>query len=526
MYVVGIDVGSVSINCVVLDEQRELVYEHPYERHFQKTAHHALQALKAVYLRLGHERIGRVAFTGNHGKIIAEQVAALYEYNSITEVLGVLRLTPDAKTIISMGGQNAALYQLSRTNGRWQLSSFAMNGPCASGTGSFIDQQAERLASSLYREHGSFSQEHISDTLADFITLGKTSAAAAPVACRCTVFTKSDMIHLQNKGEPLANIIAGLHRGNAANFISTLVANRSVEDPVVFIGGVASNELQVQAFRRSYAGLRVPPHHASVGALGAALVAADHTEQSPLELASLEAVVRREHGEFPRAPALRLHTTAVGNDAVIRGREQPDSVLRAYLGVDIGSTTTKTVLMDVNKNIVHKQYVQTQGRPIEVTQSLLAGIHDIFGNTLELEGTATTGSGRYVVGDFLDADLIIDEITAHARAAVHWEPSAATVFEIGGQDSKYIQIENGSPLDFDMNKVCAAGTGSFLHELANKLNINIVRQFEEIALYCLHGIGPGLLFTTRCPPRRSHRRSLLRSGPQLPEPRRPEPTRS
>jgi predicted CoA-substrate-specific enzyme activase len=482
MYVVGIDVGSVSINCVVLDEQRDLVYEHPYERHFQKTAHHALQALKAVYLRLGRERIGRVAFTGNHGKIIAEQVAALYEYNSITEVLGVLRLTPDAKTIISMGGQNAALYQLSRTNGRWQLSSFAMNGPCASGTGSFIDQQAERLASSLYREHGSFSQEHISDTLADFITLGKTSAAAAPVACRCTVFTKSDMIHLQNKGEPLANIIAGLHRGNAANFISTLVANRSVEDPVVFIGGVASNELQVQAFRRSYAGLRVPPHHASVGALGAALVAADHTEQSPLELASLEAVVRREHGEFPRAPALRLHTTAVGNDAVIRGREQPDSVLRAYLGVDIGSTTTKTVLMDVNKNIVHKQYVQTQGRPIEVTQSLLAGIHDIFGNTLELEGTATTGSGRYVVGDFLDADLIIDEITAHARAAVHWEPSAATVFEIGGQDSKYIQIENGSPLDFDMNKVCAAGTGSFLHELANKLNINIVRQFEEIAL--------------------------------------------
>jgi activator of 2-hydroxyglutaryl-CoA dehydratase/predicted nucleotide-binding protein (sugar kinase/HSP70/actin superfamily) len=468
---VGIDVGSVSINCVVLDEQRELVYEHPYERHFQKTAHHALQALKAVYLRLGRERIGRVAFTGNHGKIIAEQVAALYEYNSITEVLGVLRLTPDAKTIISMGGQNAALYQLSRTNGRWQLSSFAMNGPCASGTGSFIDQQAERLASSLYREHGSFSQEHISDTLADFITLGKTSAAAAPVACRCTVFTKSDMIHLQNKGEPLANIIAGLHRGNAANFISTLVANRSVEDPVVFIGGVASNELQVQAFRRSYAGLRVPPHHASVGALGAALVAADHTEQSPLELASLEAVVRREHGEFPRAPALRLHTTAVGNDAVIRGREQPDSVLRAYLGVDIGSTTTKTVLMDVNKNIVHKQYVQTQGRPIEVTQSLLAGIHDIFGNTLELEGTATTGSGRYVVGDFLDADLIIDEITAHARAAVHWEPSAATVFEIGGQDSKYIQIENGSPLDFDMNKVCAAGTGSFLHELAERCTV-------------------------------------------------------
>ena len=482
MYVVGIDVGSVSINCVAVDEQSELVYEHPYERHSQKTAHHTLQVLKAVYQRLGGERIERVAFTGNHGKIIAERVAALYEYSSITELLGVMHLTPDAKTIISMGGQNTALYQLSREDGRWHLVSFAMNGPCASGTGSFIDQQAERLASSLYRDDVSFTQEHVSEILADFIALGKKSAAAAPVACRCTVFTKSDMIHLQNKGEPLANIIAGLHRGNAANFISTLVANRAVEDPVVFIGGVASNELQVEAFRHNYARLRVPPHHASVGALGAAFVAAAHTEQRPLELASLEVVVRQEHGGFPRAPALRLHTTAVSNDAVVAEREQPDFILRAYLGVDVGSTTTKTVLVDVNKNIVHKQYVQTQGRPIVVTQSLLAGIQDRFGNTLELLGTATTGSGRYVVGDFLDADLIIDEITAHARAAVHWEPSVATVFEIGGQDSKYIQIENGNPLDFDMNKVCAAGTGSFLHELANKLNVNIVRQFEEIAL--------------------------------------------
>jgi len=482
MYVVGIDVGSVSINCVALDEENRLVYEHPYERHFQKTAHHALQVLKDIYVRLGPERIGRVAFTGNHGKLIAERVTAIYEYSSITELLGALHLAPDANTIISMGGQNAALYRLSHDDGRWHLTSFAMNGPCAAGTGSFIDQQAERLASSIYQDEVSFSQERISEILANFIALGKQSTASAPVACRCTVFTKSDMIHLQNKGEPLANIIAGLHRGNAANFISTLVANRTVEDPVVFIGGVAANELQVEAFRHNYSGLRVPDHHASVGALGAALVAAGRTEQPALVLTDLEAAVRHENGGFPRAPALRLRLTAVDSDAGIVHREHTRSSVQAYLGVDIGSTTTKTVLMDVNKNIVHKQYVQTQGRPIEVAQRLLAGIQNRFGDTLEVLGTATTGSGRYVVGDFLGADLIIDEITAHARAAVHWEPSAATVFEIGGQDSKYIQIENGSPLDFDMNKVCAAGTGSFLHELANKLNINIVRQFEEIAL--------------------------------------------
>jgi activator of 2-hydroxyglutaryl-CoA dehydratase len=95
---------------------------------------------------------------------------------------------------------------------------------------------------------------------------------------------------------------------------------------------------------------------------------------------------------------------------------------------------------------------------------------------------ATTGSGRNVVGDFLNADLIIDEITAHARGAVEIDPAVDTIFEIGGQDSKYISISNTHPLDFDMNKVCAAGTGSFLHELANKHGINIVGEFQEVAL--------------------------------------------
>ena len=117
-----------------------------------------------------------------------------------------------------------------------------------------------------------------------------------------------------------------------------------------------------------------------------------------------------------------------------------------------------------------------------MAQKLLKGIREEFGDGLEFLGTATTGSGRHVVGDFIKADLIIDEITTHARAAVLWDPDVDTVFEIGGQDSKYIWIEQGNPMDFDMNKVCAAGTGSFLHELANKLKINIVREFQDIAL--------------------------------------------
>ncbi|MBW1801999.1 MAG: CoA activase, partial [Deltaproteobacteria bacterium] len=151
-------------------------------------------------------------------------------------------------------------------------------------------------------------------------------------------------------------------------------------------------------------------------------------------------------------------------------------------GMDIGSTTNKNALIDEEGEIIHKSYVHTQGKPIEVTQRLLKIINDELGNRVSILGTATTGSGRNVVGDFLNADLIIDEITAHARGAVEFDPTIDTIFEIGGQDSKYIYISNTYPLDFDMNKVCAAGTGSFLHELANKYGINIVEEFQNIAL--------------------------------------------
>jgi predicted CoA-substrate-specific enzyme activase len=185
--------------------------------------------------------------------------------------------------------------------------------------------------------------------------------------------------------------------------------------------------------------------------------------------------------DLPIAPKLELKKTLFPKHNEIRKRFFPQKE-RVYLGLDIGSTTTKYALMDEQREIIHKSYVHTQGKPIEVTQTLLKIIRDEVGEKIEIAGTATTGSGRNVVGDFLNADLIIDEITAHARGAVEIDARIDTIFEIGGQDSKYISISNAYPLDFDMNKVCAAGTGSFLHELANKFGINIVNEFQKIAL--------------------------------------------
>jgi predicted CoA-substrate-specific enzyme activase len=482
-YDLGIDAGSVSINCVVIDERRQIVHEAPYIRHFGLVYEETCALLTSILTRFGVDAIRSISFTGVHGQLFSDDFSVPYEVETIAQVLGATQVVPGVRTIISIGGQDAALFQLTYSGDQWQLEAFNMNGPCASGTGSFIDQQAERLASSMYGPDFHLDQEKLQRTLDDFIALGLTSSNPAPVACRCTVFTKSDMIHLQNKGELLCNIIAGLHFGNAANYLSTIVANRDLTTPLIFIGGMASNRLQVKAFQHYYPEIKVPPYHTSLGALGVALQTQKLGDFRVIDPARLEHKSPRLQGDFPKAERLQLKMTRFESDnSLPPWPSRHKAPIIGYLGIDIGSTTTKYALIDSDGNMLHKCYVQTQGKPIEVAQKLLKTLEQEVGDRVRLQGVATTGSGRNVVGDFLDADLVIDEITAHARGAIAIDPEVESIFEIGGQDSKYIRLERTHPLDFDMNKVCAAGTGSFLHELANKMKINIVGEFQEVAL--------------------------------------------
>ena len=487
-FYVGIDAGSVSLNCIVLSDKKKIIYEYPYQRHLGKVEKGIFSLLQDLYDKFGEDRIRSVSFTGSHGKNISEKYGAFYEFETISQVLGAVFIEPEVQTIISMGGQDTALLQIKhfskadqQDGAAWELEYFNTNGPCASGTGSFIDQQAQRLATSMYDKKKDISQYRLDRILADFIELGLKSQMPSNVACRCTVFTKSDMIHLQNKGEKLEDIIYGLNVGNARNYMSTIVTNRKLEDPIIFAGGLSMNKLQVKAFRDYFPDLIVPPYNTSLGALGVALQAMADGNTDRISPDTMEFTEADRLTSVPVAPKLALKRTEfqeTGPAAKSSVRKKPS----VYLGFDIGSTTTKYALINERREIIHKNYVPTQGRPIEVTQRLLKLLNDDMGKTIEIKGTATTGSGRNVVGDFLNVDLIIDEITAHARGAVEIDPDVDTIFEIGGQDSKYIYLANTYPLDFDMNKVCAAGTGSFLHELANKYGINIIGEFQDIAL--------------------------------------------
>ncbi|MBW2047246.1 MAG: CoA activase [Deltaproteobacteria bacterium] len=489
---IGIDAGSVSLNCIVINTRKEILFEAPYARHMGRVNQGVLALIRGLYERFGQERIASISFTGNHGKKLSEKLGAFYEFETISQVVGAIFIRPDVRSIISMGGQDTALFQIAHPAGgdrsSWELEHFNTNGPCASGTGSFIDQQAQRLATAIYEREAEISQDQIDRILSDFIRLGRKSQNPANVACRCTVFTKSDMIHLQNRGEKLEDIIYGLHVGNARNYMSTIVSNHTLEEPIIFVGGLSLNSLQVKAFREHFPAMEVPPYNTSVGALGVALEALKSFEnrretdtRAPVSLDLMEGLASYQSLSVSTAPRLMLKKTLFPETNEITIRPMGKKI-RAFLGIDIGSTTTKYALINDGGEIIHKNYVPTQGKPIEVTQALLGHLRDRMGGKVEISGTATTGSGRNVVGDFLNVDLIIDEITAHARGAVEIDREVDTIFEIGGQDSKYIYISNTYPLDFDMNKVCAAGTGSFLHELANKYGINIVGEFQEIAL--------------------------------------------
>ncbi len=480
----GIDAGSVSVNCAVIDGSRRLVREYPYVRHMGRVEHAVRTLIRDLHKNFGEDLLRSISFTGTHGKMLSEELGTFYEFETISQVIGAVFLIPHVRTIISMGGQHTALFQIAHhksSDNHWELEYFNTNGPCASGTGSFIDQQAQRLSASIYGGGDDTAGGSIDRILRDFIRLGLKSDVPANVACRCTVFTKTDMIHLQNKGEKLEDIIYGLHVGNARNYMSAIVSNHTLQEPIIFIGGLSLNSLQVKAFKNYFPELVVPKHSSSFGALGSALQALESGTGGGVDPKKLEALGLQHSFNVPSAPRLELKKSVFHQSNHLPNTEILDNT-RMFLGIDIGSTTTKYALIDDSCSIVHKNYVPTRGRPIEVTRGLLKGIMDNLGKDIEISGVATTGSGRSVVGDFLNADLIIDEITAHARGAVEIDPQVDTVFEIGGQDSKYILIKNGNPTDFDMNKVCAAGTGSFLHELANKYEINIVDEFQNTAL--------------------------------------------
>ncbi|MDC7231988.1 MAG: acyl-CoA dehydratase activase [Spirochaetales bacterium] len=473
--ILGIDAGAVSLSAVLLDGKGKLLdkFSCSHEGNLK-------EALALLEEKVDLQNISSIALTGRPGAGIRHTEYVDSRMACIRSVRGRF---PEALSILLVGGEQ---FSLIRFDEQGHYHSVRTNTSCAAGTGSFLDQQAGRL------------------NLSGSAELSRTAASNRDepplVATRCAVFAKTDLIHAQQEGYSLTAISDGLCRGLAKNLVDTLFKDGDTRGPVLFTGGVSANDA-VAAHIRDMLELPVitDPLGLYQGALGAALTLLDSLAEKSLpesgdsaEPASLYLPEQKDRSDF--YPPLELKLSDFPDFRSYKSWEQPISghkgqpfvevdlyrkfpgTLEAYLGIDIGSTSTKAVLCDLQGIVFGGFYTRTAGRPLEAVQALFEALEKASAAEdcrLLIRGSGTTGSGRKFIGKLINADTVLDEISAHARAAVELNPDVDTILEIGGQDAKFTTLKNGRVTLSVMNNVCAAGTGSFLEEQATRLGLSI-----------------------------------------------------
>jgi len=462
----GMDVGSLTVKVVLVDDDGKLAWE-TYRPSRGGPLTTTLAALTDAFAHLHAEQVCAVGVTGSGGRILGEIIGSPYVNELVAQIRAVQLYHPQARTIIEIGGQDSKLLILEEQDGRPVLADFALNTQCAAGTGSFLEQQASRLGLSIE----------------EFAELAAQAQDPPYIAGRCAVFAKSDIVHLQQVGTPVPEILGGLCVALARNFRSDVGRGREFPRPILFQGGVSRNKGMIRAFE-TVLGLTpgeiiVPRHQVLMAAIGAALTAVPQTGFLWTEVRErLEASVEEQRRK-KRAGHDRL--TATTGSAVWHPVPSRANGSAGHLGIDVGSVTTKAVIRSEAGEILSKVYLRTRGDPLAATRECLRQLGAALSNGFRVLGVGVTGSGRELVGRYVQADVVKNEITAQARAAALLDPEVDTIFEIGGQDSKFIRLEDGVVVDFALNKACAAGTGSFLEEQAGRLGITI-EEMVELAL--------------------------------------------
>lgn len=404
----------------------------------------------------------RVAVTGRkmrhllNATGIPEPEAVEEAYRWWSEVSG-----KKAGTLVSAGGETLMAYRLDKSG---RIIEVRSGNKCASGTGEFFLQQLKRM-----------------DLTIDEAM--ETADAENPykVAGRCSVFCKSDCTHALNKGAPKSQVVAGLCRMMAGKIIELLKGG----DPgtVVLVGGSASNHIMVRFLEEEGLDVIIPEHSRCFEALGAALWAMNH-ETKPVP--GPDKLFAKGDHVFSKHPPLRDFASRVRFMEPLRGKARSGD--DCVLGLDVGSTTTKAVLVRrSDKSILAGVYLRTNGDPIGASRRCYAAIASQLDVPVNITGLGVTGSGRQIAGLHALTPAVINEIIAHARAAAHFDPEVDTIFEIGGQDAKYTYLTSGVASDYAMNEACSAGTGSFLEESAQE---SLSLKVEEIGDLAMAGNEP------------------------------------
>ncbi len=466
----GIDCGSVSLSLCLLgcDSAEPLCI---YLRTKGRPLETLVTALDSLTRSLGGDAWLKGAVVTGSGRELISSALGIPTINEITaHAVGAHKVNPRIRTIIEIGGQDSKYIRIepSSSGGAPRIPVFRMNEICAAGTGAFLDEQALRLGIDVE----------------DFGKIALQSRKPSPIAGRCAVFAKTDMIHQAQEGAPLSDILLGLAFALVRNYLATLVKGDSIIPLVSLQGGVMANSAVVHAFRELLGlnpqDLVIPPHFRNLGALGCAIIAHKRNLDTRCSLQELKqmgclAIDRPiPRSFFPPLPARRNSFLTLSNSP--RHGKQPNSPI--IMGIDVGSVSVKGVIIDGDGYVLAQDYRLSMSRPLETLSEVIG---NLVQGTMEPTVIAVTGSGRNLAGRLLGSELIVNEISAQCRAAIQFEPEVDTIIEIGGQDSKWIALEEGKLIDFEMNRVCAAGTGSFLMAQSHRLGFTDRDFFSDAA---------------------------------------------
>lgn len=460
----GICVGSATLSMVTLTRD---VAGNATVSDIHIKAHHGnpRQALEDAINRLNRKDYGKVAITGRRFRHLVN-LTSIPEPEAVEHAFRHVNVKDgNVQAIVSAGSETFLLYRIGRDN---RISSVHAGNKCASGTGEFFLQQIKRMGMDI----------------GDVARLSK-SAEPYRVSGRCSVFCKTDCTHATNKGVPKDRVIAGLCQMMAGKILE--LAKTPTKDHIMVIGGCSQNAILLDSLKKEIARVTIPTEAPYFEALGCALWALENDTLPVPE--DIRHIFGRKRDTFARHLPLSSAEDMVEFKTAPRGKARKGD--RCVLGLDVGSTTTKAVLVRMDDDrIIASDYLRTNGDPVRAARScyhgLLTQLGDLVGD-ISIAGLGITGSGRQIAGLHAMTEGVVNEIIAHATGAVYFDKEVDTLFEIGGQDAKYTHITGGVPSDYAMNEACSAGTGSFLEEAAKEtLNISM----ENIAAVALKGTNP------------------------------------
>jgi predicted CoA-substrate-specific enzyme activase len=464
----GIDIGSVSMSVAVLDEHHHVIHT-AYVFHKGQIA----EKIESLLQEIDLSQVSNMGYTSSAPAIFKQGCVCDSRVSYIT---AAKHLHPDLSALLMIGAEKFGLVNFDK-NGEYV--SYKSNTSCAAGTGNFLDQQAERLNLKSIEAFSNIAWQN--------------EEPFPQIASRCAVFAKTDLIHAQQEGYSLAAICDGLTYGLAKNIVDAIFQNNSFST-LVAAGGVALNKAVIRHIEKLVNTKITVDEFAHVySAIGAALESSENKAADDFKAETTADILIHEKKEIKYFyPPLKLELSDYPDFGSLEEYEfvsmvfpemkavevniykKPDPSGSVFIGIDIGSTSTKALLLSHDKSVIAGLYTRTSGQPLQAVQIIFEAIRDIEhskGIQFTILSAGTTGSGRKFIGKIIGADVIPDEITAHARAAYELDPETDTIIEIGGQDSKFTTMHDGMVTFSVMNNVCAAGTGSFIEEQAKRLGV-------------------------------------------------------